>query len=169
MLKIIIFIFISTGIIFVSWKSLLIPRSHGFFRFLAWECMAALLVLNVDRWFVDAGSWHQIVSWSLLFAALIPLVFGVRSLTARGEAARQREGEPQLMSFEKTTQLVTTGVYRYIRHPLYSSLLLLNWGIFFKSLTWPGLFLTGAATVFLFLTAKADEAECIQFFCSSYA
>jgi protein-S-isoprenylcysteine O-methyltransferase Ste14 len=59
--------------------------------------------------------------------------------------------------------LVTSGIYHYIRHPLYSSLLLLTWGIFFKSPTWSGLFLAAAASLFLFATAKADEAECLRF------
>jgi protein-S-isoprenylcysteine O-methyltransferase Ste14 len=70
--------------------------------------------------------------------------------------------------FEKTTQLVTSGTYKYIRHPLYSSLLLLAWGIFFKlpSLVGSGLVIT--ATLFLIATAKADESECIQFFGAEY-
>ncbi len=80
-----------------------------------------------------------------------------------------REGEPQLLAFEKTSQLVTSGIYHYIRHPLYSSLLFLTWGIFFKSITLPGVVLTAAATIALILTARADEAECIRFFGENYA
>ena len=63
---------------------------------------------------------------------------------------------------------MTSGIYHYIRHPLYSSLLLLTWGTFFKALTWPGLMLALAATLFLFATAKADEAECLRFFGAPY-
>jgi protein-S-isoprenylcysteine O-methyltransferase Ste14 len=77
-------------------------------------------------------------------------------------------GDPNLLAFEKTTQLVTSGIYAYIRHPLYSSLLLLAWGIFFKLPSLPGGLLALAATIFLVLTARADEAECIQFFGSVY-
>jgi protein-S-isoprenylcysteine O-methyltransferase Ste14 len=51
-------------------------------------------------------------------------------------------------AIEKTTILVTTGAYRYIRHPLYSSLLFLAWGIFFKAPSWPGGLLALAATFF---------------------
>ena len=76
--------------------------------------------------------------------------------------------EPQLLAFEKTSTLVTTGIYRYIRHPLYSSLLLLAWGVFFKALTWIGGILAAAATVLLYVTARADEAECLQYFGSAY-
>ena len=44
----------------------------------------------------------------------------------------------------------------------------LTWGIFFKALTWPGLFMAVAATLLLFATAKADEAECLRFFGAPY-
>ena len=72
------------------------------------------------------------------------------------------------MSFEKTTVLVTTGIYRYIRHPLYGSLLLLAWGAFLKGITWYSACAVAAATVCLVATAKADEAECVRYFGPSY-
>jgi len=56
----------------------------------------------------------------------------------------------------------------YIRHPLYSSLLFLAWGIFFKIPSWSGALLALMATLFLFATARADEAECIRFFGPAY-
>jgi protein-S-isoprenylcysteine O-methyltransferase Ste14 len=59
---------------------------------------------------------------------------------------------------------VTTGIYHYIRHPLYSSLLFLTWGIFFKAPAGLGLLLAMAATGCLVATARADEAECLRFF-----
>jgi len=80
-----------------------------------------------------------------------------------------RSSEPELLSFEKTTQLVTSGIFHYIRHPLYSSLLLLTWGIFFKSLHWLGVILAITSSVFLFMTARADEMECMRYFGSAYA
>jgi protein-S-isoprenylcysteine O-methyltransferase Ste14 len=96
------------------------------------------------------------------------LIFGVRSLVRQGKPAEKREAEPQLLAFEKTTALVTTGIYRYIRHPLYSSLVFLAWGIFFKNPSVAGAALVLLATAFLLATAKADEAECIRFFGPEY-
>jgi protein-S-isoprenylcysteine O-methyltransferase Ste14 len=104
----------------------------------------------------------------LLFGCIVPLVFGVQALRGRGKPISNREGDPSLLAFEKTTALVTTGIYRYIRHPLYSSLLLLVWGIFFKLPSLFGGILVILATVFLVLTAKADEAECTKFFGPAY-
>jgi protein-S-isoprenylcysteine O-methyltransferase Ste14 len=98
----------------------------------------------------------------------IVLIVGVRALTSRGKPVAQRDAEPQLLAFEKTSTLVTSGIYHYIRHPLYSSLFFLTWGIFFKALAWPGLVLALAATLLLIATARADEAECLRFFGSAY-
>ena len=69
---------------------------------------------------------------------------------------------------EKTTRLVTAGAYKYIRHPLYSSLLFLAWGVFFKAPSWPGGGLAALATLSLFMTGKMEETENIRFFGSAY-
>lgn len=167
-LKIILFVLASAWIVYLSRRSLVRPRSHGFYRFFAFEFILALVLLNLNAWFKSPFAWHQIISWILLVTALVPLGFGVRSLTARGKPARQREGEPQLLGFEKTTALVTSGIYAYIRHPMYSSLLLLAWGAFFKAPGWAGALLAAAATLALVFTARADEAECIAYFGEAY-
>jgi protein-S-isoprenylcysteine O-methyltransferase Ste14 len=168
MLKLIAFAVVSIGLIYISRASLREPRSHGFYRFFVWEFIVALFLLNINVWFHNPLSWHQLVSWFLLIVCIVPLVFGIRSLITQGKPVQQRGGEPQLLAFEKTSTLVTTGIYRYIRHPLYSSLLFLTWGIFFKSPSWPGGLLAIAATLFLIATAKADEGECIRFFDATY-
>ena len=164
----IIFIAGSIFLVAISWKSLRKPRTHGFYRFFAWECIFLLFLVNIKYWFKDPFAWYQIIAWILLFVSLIPLGYGVHFLRTRGNPAKQREGDESLLAFEKTTNLVTTGIYKYIRHPLYSSLLFLAWGIFFKLPSLTGISLTAVATAFLFATARADEAECIQFFGPQY-
>ncbi len=168
MFKLFAFIVSSAGIIYISRASLCVPRSHGFYRFFAWELIVVLFLINVDVWFYAPFSWNQLVSWALLLVSLVPLAFGVRSLVSRGKTVSHRESEPQLLAFEKTSALVTTGIYRYIRHPLYSSLLFLTWGIFFKAPAWPGMVLALVATLFLVATARADEIECVRFFGPTY-
>jgi len=166
--KIIAFAVISAFIIYGSRGSLRAPGSHGLYRFFAWEIIAALFLVNVDSWFRNPLAWYQLISWILLIVCCIPLIFGVRSLVAQGKPVAKRETEPELLGFEKTTALVTTGIYHYIRHPLYSSLLFLGWGIFFKLPSIVGAALVLLATAFLIATARADEAECIRFFGPAY-
>ena len=168
MWKILVFTLGTFSLVYISRMSLRKPRSHGFYRFFAWEVILTLFLLNVDFWFVNQFAWYQIIAWIFLFVSFVPLIFGVHALRTRGKPVGTRKGDPSLLAFEKTSQLVTTGIYRYIRHPLYSSLLLLNWGIFFKSLTWFSVLLTITATMLLLATAKADEAECIQYFGEEY-
>ena len=155
-------------VIFISRASLRNPRSHGFFRFFAWEAIAGLFLLNMEHWFENPFAWYQIIAWIALCACVVPVVWGTVLLMRVGKPVEQREADPTLLAIEKTTQLVTTGIYKHIRHPLYSSLLLLAWGIFFKRPSWLGGGLAAFASVCLLLTALADEAECIRFFGPEY-
>ncbi len=159
---------LSVPLAWISRASLVHPRSHGFYRFLACEAILGLIALNIRSWFRDPFSLHQVASWTLLNGSFVPLVLGVRALRARGKPAAQRQEDVTLLAFEKTTALVDTGIYRYIRHPLYSSLLGLAWGVFFKAPSRFGGLLVAAATTALVATAKADEAECIRFFGPAY-
>lgn len=162
------FVVFSVPIVYVSRASLRAPGSHGFYRFFAWEFIVALVLLDIPVWFSDPFAWHQLISWVLLFVCFVPLIFGVRTLTTRGKPVKRREDDASLLAFEKTSTLVTTGIYRYIRHPLYSSLLILAWGLFFKDPSGLGGLLALAATLALVATAKADEAECTRFFGAAY-
>jgi protein-S-isoprenylcysteine O-methyltransferase Ste14 len=152
---------------YASRASLAGPRFHGFYRFFAWEAILGLTLLTIDAWFRDPFSWHQLVSWILLIISALLVIVGVHLLRQRG-APDARRDDLALVAFEKTTALVTTGAYHYIRHPLYSSLLFLAWGIFFKAPSWPGSLLVGAATLFLVATARVEEAENLRFFGEAY-
>jgi protein-S-isoprenylcysteine O-methyltransferase Ste14 len=158
------------GTIFIVWvsrASLLKPRSHGFYRFFAWEGILAMFLLVWRNWFSDPFSLPQIFSWIFLLIGAMLVIVGVQLLRKMGAPDAARNDAP-MMAFEKTTQLVTTGVYRYIRHPLYSSLLFLAWGIFFKGIGLWTLLLVGAVTIFLVLTARMEEAEDFHYFGDSY-
>ena len=165
--KIVIFLVTTAGILYVSRASLFRPRSHGFFRFFAWELILALCLLNIQAWFSAPLAWHQLISWVLLIIALALVIHAAWLLQQIGKQDARRDDSPML-GFEKTTRLVTIGAYRYIRHPLYSSLLFLTWGIFFKLPGWLGALLALLATAFLFATARAEEAEDIRFFGPTY-
>ena len=170
MVKFVVFAVTSILIAHVSRAPLRNPRSHGFYRFFAWEVILALLVINLDDWFLDPFAPHQIVSWILLFACLYPLIDGLRRLKRAGRPdSLQRDGTDEaLIGLEKTTQLVTDGTYKFIRHPLYSSLLLLAWGTFFKSPSWRDLALALAASAFLYITAVIEEGENLRYFGPPY-
>ncbi|MFQ5754048.1 MAG: methyltransferase family protein [bacterium] len=165
--KVIVFIAASAGIAWLSRTSLRNIRCHGFYRFFVWEAILVLILLNLDYWFYEPFSIHQIISWVMLIGCSYLVIHGVQSLQTLGKLDRKRI-DPQLMGIEKTTELVTVGAYRYIRHPIYSSLLFLAWGVFFKHPSWAGITFAVLTTFFLTMTAKMEEAENINFFGAAY-
>jgi protein-S-isoprenylcysteine O-methyltransferase Ste14 len=148
-------------IIYYSWwLSIKDRRYHGIWRFFAFECILALIALNMPYWFSSLFSPLQLCSWALLILSLFPAVQGYYLLRARG----MPQGK-----FENTRSLVCEGIYRYIRHPLYCSLALVGWGVFFKNITYATLLLAIANTSALVLTAKVEEREMIARFGEEYA
>jgi protein-S-isoprenylcysteine O-methyltransferase Ste14 len=167
MLQLLVFAIASTGFVYVSRKSLSRPGSHGFARFFAWESITALCLLNFPHWTEKPFSFLQSISWLLLLASVFLVVQGTYLLRVVGKPNQSRI-DTELLAFERTSCLVTVGVYKYIRHPLYSSLLFLAWGVFLKHTSLLTLLLAIATSLFLFLTAKKDESECLQYFGDVY-
>lgn len=158
---------LSIPILMISWRSIVVPGSHGFFRFMGWECILWLSLNNVKVWFRDPFSIPQIVSWIFLFISAYMVIYGVVMIKGKGKPGK-RSGGQGLYRFEKTTELIDTGIYRYIRHPLYSSLLFLTWGILLKNITISLTTVAILSSMFLYLTARSDEKECIQYFGENY-
>lgn len=155
----VIFVIISFGLLFFSLPSLRHPRAHGFYRFFAFESILGLILLNLESWFRNPFSPRQIISWVLLLSSLF--------LAAQGFYYLLVAGKPK-GGIESTTTLVKSGVYRYIRHPLYSSLFILGWGIFVKQPSIPGLVIAHAAMFSLIATAKTEEKENVTKFGNDY-
>ena len=173
-----IFIGLSLLFIYVSRKSLREPRSHGFYRFFVFEGVTGMIILNVHAWFLDPLTWNQIISWGLLAVCILYLIEGVRLLRQFGHESvnaeltqkqpERTEIEKAQFQFEKTTNLVQEGLYKYVRHPMYASLLFLGWGAFMKEITWFSGALIAIITIFTFLTAIIDERECVVKFGDEY-
>jgi protein-S-isoprenylcysteine O-methyltransferase Ste14 len=159
MIKPILFAVLSAGIVFLSRKSLFSLRTHGFFRFFAFECLLGLVLLNTDYWFRRPFSPPQLLSWLLLAGSL--------AMAAHGFYLLKVAGKPQ-KGIEDTTVLVRRGVYRYIRHPLYTSLLLLGWGAFLKDVSLFSTAFVLLATAFVYITARIEETENREKFGASY-
>jgi len=164
--RLIAFIAATAALIFVSRRTILSFRSHGFYRFLAWEAITALIFWNLPYWFSWPLSAMQLISWIVLIASLFVLWQGVSLLRRVKRSGRRHDKE--LYDFERTSELVTSGIYRYIRHPLYASLLYLAIGACLKDVSWISVILLIMAVIALYATARSDEKECIEFFGQEY-
>jgi len=147
-------------IIIVSWfLSIKHKRYHGIARFFAFESIYILFLLNYRVWFQDPFSLTQIASWILLVFSIYPVTAGYILL--------KRIGKPD-SNFENTSVLVKSGIYGFIRHPLYLSVFMLGTGIMLKDTSSYQLILGTVNMVAIILTALIEEKEMIARFGDSY-
>ena len=148
-------------IILFSWfLSIKHKRYHGIVRFFAFESIFILVLLNSPVWFKNPFAFHQVISWILLILSIYFAVAGFMLLN--------NMGKPQGGNFENTSVIVKTGLYKYIRHPLYLSLFLVGTGAMLKN---PGLrqLLLGAVNlVAIWITARIEEDEMVEKFGNGY-
>ena len=160
MIRLTIFIILSIFLIIWSWKSLWNRQVHGFYRFFTFESILALIIVNSGNWLTNPFSVVQIISWILLLSSIIMAAQGCYLLH---EIGRPKQG------IEDTTVLVKTGIYKYIRHPLYSSLILVALGAFLKDISLLPVALATIAIFFSAGTALVEEKENIKRFGNEYA
>jgi protein-S-isoprenylcysteine O-methyltransferase Ste14 len=138
-----------------------LARSHPyrFQRFLAFESILSLIFLNANVWFLDPFSFWQILSWICLTCSLF--------LAGHGFLMIKYRGNPQ-GDFEDTTKLITSGAYKYIRHPLYTSLLLISLGALLKDPSLLGAGLVFMTALGVYLTARIEEGHNLERFGEAY-
>jgi protein-S-isoprenylcysteine O-methyltransferase Ste14 len=158
------YIALITGTIFIilfSWfLSVKYKRYHGIARFFAFESVFILFLLNYKMWFINPLSLNQIISWILLTISIYAVTAGYLLL--------KREGKPSV-NFENTSLLVRSGIYGYIRHPLYLSIFLLGTGIMLKNAELVQLVLGAINLIAIWITARIEESEMIAKFGDEYS
>ena len=147
-------------IIFFSWfLSIKYKRYHGIVRFFAFESVFILVLLNIKVWFANPFSFLQLASWILLILSIYVVITGYLLL--------KKEGKPD-SNFENTSLLVKSGIYGYIRHPLYLSIFLLGTGIMLKDPAPLQLILAVINLIAVYFTARIEEHEMIVKFGDEY-
>ncbi len=148
-------------LIYFSWiASIREKRYHGIYRFFSFESIFLLVLLNYPVWFKHVFAVNQIISWILLLGSLIFAIWGFVLL--------YRMGKPAEGHLERTTRLITTGLYGYIRHPLYLSLILGGFGAMAKDPGYLQILLAIINFIALIFTARVEEKEMIMKFGEEY-
>jgi len=166
-IQVVVFILGTIFIVLLSKRSLRSLQHHGFYRFFVFEFTLVLILLNISHWFEKPFSLMQIVSWLLLFISLLLLVQSLYFFKKYGGSKKRKDNTPNL-DFENTTTLIQEGIYKFIRHPMYGSLLFLALGAMFKYISTITVLLAVIILIFIVLTAKMEEKENIKFFGSEY-
>lgn len=146
-------------ILFSWWLSIRFKRYHGISRFFAFESVFILILLNYKVWLTDPFSWHQLISWVLLFFSFYPVISGYILLKRHGRAT---------INFENTSRLVKTGIYHFIRHPLYLSVFLFGTGVMMKDPGTIQVILGIINLVAVYITSRIEEGEMIAKFGDEY-
>lgn len=162
-----LFFFGTVFFVILSWRSFKHPISHGFFRFFGFEFCLILVVINMPFWFKNPWSMRQILSWFFLLVSILSVLLGFLSLCKLGEQ-RKRDNSPETYTFEETSRLIKVGVYRYIRHPMYSSFIFLAGGGWLKHISWLTSIMALLIIVVTIITAKIEERENTNFFGNEY-
>jgi len=159
-MKELVFITGTILIILFSWfLSIKYKRYHGIARFFAFESVYILLLLNYGVWFANPFSPLQLLSWIFLITSIYAVITGYLLLS--------RKGKPSI-NFENTSVLVKSGIYKYIRHPLYLSIFLLGTGIMMKDPGKVQLLLGILNLIAVYITARIEENEMIDKFGREY-
>ena len=133
---------------------------HGLTRFLALECALGLTILSLPALWRMPSSPLQFLSWTLILLSLILGVFGYRLLV--------QVGKPELR-LAADQQLSASGLYKYVRHPLYTSLILFSLALYLKAITMISTALFLGTALFLFITASEEEMENLDRYGVEYA
>jgi protein-S-isoprenylcysteine O-methyltransferase Ste14 len=142
------------------WISLREKRYHAFFRFVSFESIFLLVLVNYPVWFKYPLSPLQVTSWSLLTLSLLVATWGFVIFYTRGKPEDK---------MEKTTELITNSIYKYIRHPLYLSLILVGFGVMIKDPGVAQIILSLLNFIAIFFTARVEEKEMVTRFGPAYS
>lgn len=148
------------SIMLFSWfLSIKHKRYHGITRFFAFESVFFLVLLNYKVWFISPFSFQQIISWIILILSAYVVLTGYMLL--------KREGKPG-KNFENTSEIVKSGIYHYIRHPLYLSVFLFGTGVMLKDTGYLQVALGLVNLIAIWFTARIEEREMIAKFGNDY-
>ena len=158
---------LSLPLLALSWRSMFSLKRHGLYRFVLFECILWLAVQNHAHLIVEEFDLQQVASSVLMLASLVYVLAAVTTMRAKGRVSPARD-DPNLFEFERTTVLVESGIFGFVRHPMYGSLLFLTWGILLRRVEVGLVVVAAVATVAGVLAAWVEEAENLAYFGEAY-
>ncbi len=111
--------------------------------------------------------WHTTAS---NYVGYIFTFFGILILLIAFKSFNKSEffGLEQLKEIEQPTHLVTTGIYNYVRHPLYFGTIILFLGVFFLIPTAKLALINMLTFIYLKIGSRLEEKKLIAYFGQPY-
>lgn len=144
------------------------PRAYAFYR-IAFNTIAIMLLLpllyysyslSLELWWTY--SWSRILAVLLIGSGLYFLYAAFRVFDTAVFLGLKPE------KFDASEGLVTKGMYRYVRHPLYFATLLLFWGLFLWWPSWKWLGINAVVFAYLLIGSRLEERKLEQQFGPAY-
>jgi protein-S-isoprenylcysteine O-methyltransferase Ste14 len=166
-MKVVIFCILSLPLLTLSRRTLFSLKNHGLYRLVVFECILWLAIQNYRYLLVEEFDLQQLISSAFMIASLVLVLSAVFEMRRKGRASKQRH-DRTLLNFEKTTVLIESGIFKHVRHPMYSSLLFLAWGILLRHIEAMALMVALVATCSGVFAAWIEEKENIAYFGEKY-
>jgi protein-S-isoprenylcysteine O-methyltransferase Ste14 len=166
-MKVIVFLILSLPLLALSWRALFSLKNHGLYRLVVFECILWLAIQNYRYLIVEEFDLQQLISSALMITSLVFVLSAVFIMRKKGGVSKQRR-DNTLLGFEKTTVLIESGIFKHVRHPMYSSLLFLAWGILLRHIEATLFVVALIATGSCIVAAMIEEKENIAYFGESY-
>jgi len=166
-MKVIVFLILSLPLLALSWRTLFSLKNHGLYRLVVFECILWLAIQNHRYLIVEEFDLQQLISSAFMITSLVFVLSAVLTMRKKGKVSKQRR-DHTLLGFEKTTVLIESGIFKHVRHPMYSSLLFLAWGILLRNIEANLLVVALIATGSGVFAAKIEEKENMAYFGERY-
>ena len=119
-----------------------------------------IISLHFFQWeFIPQKQIIQVSSFSYLVGFLIIIIAFIILLVAIKDLGRNLSPFPRTLN---TSNLVTTGIYRFMRHPMYYSLIFISFGVFIIKLSIYYLFLSISLVLIIKLKIVLEEQYLIN-------
>jgi len=114
-----------------------------------------IIILHFFQWeFIPQKQIIQVSSFSYLLGFLIIIIACIILLVAINDLGRNLSPFPRP---KNSSNLVTKGIYRYMRHPMYYSLVFISFGVFITKLSIYFLFLSTSLVLLIKFKIALEE------------
>ena len=114
-----------------------------------------IISLHFFQWeFIPQKQIIQITPFSYLVGFLITIIAFIILLVAIKDLGRNLSPFPRPI---KNSNVVTKGIYRYARHPMYYSLIFISFGVFITKLSFYYLFLSTSLSLIIKFKIALEE------------